>query len=74
MHKKRSLKKNFRGSHKFPQAHEKVCDGNERKYVEEKNDGCIKYFDGRKEVVYKACAENSCNGYQMISGQQFLIH
>ena len=27
---------NFRGSRKLPQAHEKVCDENERKKVEEK--------------------------------------
>ena len=26
---KESLKNNFRGSHKLPQAHEKVCDENE---------------------------------------------
>ena len=28
--------KNFRGSHKLPQAHKKVCDENETKKVEEK--------------------------------------
>ena len=41
--------------------------------VEEKNDGRLKYFlmEGR---VYKACAENSCHGYQTTSGQRFFIH
>ena len=35
--------KNFRGSHvKLLQAHEKVCDENETKKVEEKNDVRIK--------------------------------
>ena len=29
---------NFRGSRKLLQAHEKMCDENERKKVEEKND------------------------------------
>ena len=41
--------------------------------LEEKNDGRLKYFlmEGR---VYKACAENSCHGYQTTSGQRFFIH
>ena len=33
---KESLKKNFRGSRKLPQAHEKVCDENETKKQEKK--------------------------------------
>ena len=33
---------NFRGSHKLPQAHKKVCDENETKKVEEKNDTHVK--------------------------------
>ena len=37
MHKK----KNFRGSHELPQAHEKVCDENETK-KKEKNDARVK--------------------------------
>ena len=37
---KESLKKNFRGSHKLPQAHEKVCDENGKN--KEKNDMHIK--------------------------------
>ena len=32
---------NFRGSHKLPQAHNKVCDENERN-KEERNDGRLK--------------------------------
>ena len=41
--------------------------------LEEKNDGCLKYFlmEGR---VYKARAENSCHGYLTTSGQRFFIH
>ena len=38
---KESLKKNFRGSRKLPQAHEKVCDENETK-KEEVNDARVK--------------------------------
>ena len=45
---KESLKNNFRGSHKLPQAHEKVCDEMkvelEEFELEEKNDRCLKYF------------------------------
>ena len=39
---KESLKKNFRGSHKLSQAHEKVCDENERKKQKRKNDVHLK--------------------------------
>ena len=42
---KESLKKNFRGSRKLPQAHEKVCDENETKKQrkkEEVNDARVK--------------------------------
>ena len=70
--RKESLKKYFQGSQKLPQAHEKVCDENESRN-KEKNDGHLKYF-WWKEGVYKAHAENLCNGYQTISGQRFLIH
>ena len=74
MHKK-SLKKNFRGSHKLPHAHEKVCDKNERNKQtnKKKNDGRLKYFCGQ-EGVYKIRAESSCNEYQTTSAQRFLIH
>ena len=41
--------KNFQGSHKLPQAHEKVCD--ERNKETRKNDRHLKYFDGRKEFI-----------------------
>ena len=52
----------------------KVCDENEsRKQTKKKSDRCLKYFCW-EEGVYKACAESSCNGYQTISGQRFLIH
>ena len=41
---KESLKKNFRGSRKLPQAHEKVCDENETKKERKKevNDARVK--------------------------------
>ena len=70
---KESLKKYFRGSRKLPQAHEKVCDENERNKERKKNDGHLKYFCGQEEV-YKTRAERSCNGYQTTSAQRFLIH
>ena len=38
---KESLKKNFRGSHKLPHAHETVCDKNETKKI---NDARVKMF------------------------------
>ena len=60
--------KNFRGSRKLPQAHEKVCDENETK--KKKNDGRLKYFGG----VYKVIAEHSCNRYQTTPAHRFLIH
>ena len=41
--------------------------------LEEKNDGRLKYFL-MKGRVYKACAENSCHGYETTSGQRFFIH
>ena len=44
MHKKR-VWKNFQGSHKLPQAHEKVC--NENESIRKKR----KFFDGRKEFI-----------------------
>ena len=74
MHKK-NLKKYFRGSWELPQAHEKVCDENERnkQTKKKKNDGRLKYFCGQ-EGVYKTRAESSCNEYQTTSAQRFLIH
>ena len=44
---KESLKKNFWGSQKLPQAHEKVCDENERN----KRQTPKIFFDGRKEFI-----------------------
>ena len=43
---KESLKKTSGVHAKLPQAHEKVCDENERKKQrnKEKNDRCLKYF------------------------------
>ena len=46
---KESLKKTFGVHAKLPQAHEKVCDENERikktnKETKKKNDGRLKYF------------------------------
>ena len=69
---KENLKKYFRDSRELPEAHEKVCNENERN-KEEKNDGRLKYFCGQ-EGVYKTRAERSCNGYQTTSTQRFLIH
>ena len=62
----------------LPQAHEKVCNENERnkqtnRETKKKNDGRLKYFF-MEEEVYKARAENSCHGYQTTSGQRFFIH
>ena len=54
--------KNFRGSRKLLQAHEKVCNENERK-LKKKNDGRLKYFCW-KGGIYKVIVEHSCNGYQ----------
>ena len=68
---KETLKKTSWVHPKLPQAHEKVCDENERN--KEKNDGRLKYFL-MKEEVYKVRAENSCHGYQTTSGQRFFIH
>ena len=48
---KESLKKTSGVHAKLPQAHEKVCNENERN--KEKNDGCLKYFL-IEEGVYKA--------------------
>ena len=48
---KESLKKNFRGSHKLPHAHEKVCDENERKKQEKKRRARINVFDGRRAFI-----------------------
>ena len=74
---KESLKKTSGVHAKLPQAHEKVCDENERNKQtnkqRKKNDGRLKYFL-MKEGVYKARAENSCHGYQTTSGQRFFIH
>ena len=68
---KESLKKTSGIHAKLPQAHEKVCDENERN--KEKNDGRLKYFL-MEEGVYKARAENSCYGYQTTSDQRFFIY
>ena len=72
---KESLKKTSGIHAKLPQAHEKVCDENERKKERnkqtnkgKKNDGRLKYFL-MEEGVYKARAENSCHGYQTTLGQ-----
>ena len=59
---------------KLPQAHEKVCNENERKKQRKKRRAPKIFFDGRQESVYKVRAENSCHGYQMTSGQRFFIH
>ena len=48
---KREFEKNFRGSHKLPQAHKKVCDENERKKQGKKRRAPKTFFDGRKEFI-----------------------
>ena len=70
---KENLKKHFRDSRELPEAHEKVCDENERNKEEEKNNGHLKYFCGQ-EGVYKTRVERLCNGYQTTLAQRFLIH
>ena len=42
---KTGLKKNFQGSRKLPQAHEKVCNENETR------SSCKNVFDGREEFI-----------------------
>ena len=60
--------KNFRGSRKLPQAHEKVCDENETK--KKKKRRAPKIFLMERGVI----AEHSCNGYQTTPAHRFLIH
>ena len=49
---KESLKKNFRGSRKLPNAHEKVCDENERNKRKKKKRRAHKnVFGGRKPFI-----------------------
>ena len=48
--------KNFQGSCKLPQAHEKVCDENETK-KQEKNDARVKLYSW-KEPLYNAHVKN----------------
>ena len=47
---KREFEKNFRGLHKLPQAHEKVCDENESRIRKKRRAPKI-FFDGRKEFI-----------------------
>ena len=53
---KESLKNNFRGSHKLPQAHEKVCDENESRG--KKRRAPKLFFDGRREFI--RCVRKTC--------------
>ena len=53
MHKKRKLL----GSHKLPQAHEKVCDESERNKQTRKIDACIKIIF-MQEALYNAHVKN----------------
>ena len=62
--------KNFRGSCKLPQAHEKVCDENETKKKKRRAPNIFLMEGG----VYKVIAEHSCNGYQTTPAHRFLIH
>ena len=54
--------KNYWGSRKLLQAHEKVCDENKRK-LKKKNDRRLNYFCW-KGGVCKVIVEHLCNGYQ----------
>ena len=44
----------FRGSHKLPQAHEKVCDENESRIIRKKNNARILW----KEALYNVQTKN----------------
>ena len=46
---------NFRGSRKLPQAHEKVCDENERKKEEKKRRALKNVIDGRRAFIGSVC-------------------
>ena len=46
----KEFEKNFRGLHKIPQAHEKVCDENESRIRKKRRVPKI-FFDGRKEFI-----------------------
>ena len=50
---KENLKKYFRGSHELPQAHEKVCDENERKKQtnKEKRRARKNVINGREHII-----------------------
>ena len=63
--------KNFRGSSKLPQAHEKVCDEMKESRRKKRRVPKIFLMEGG---VYKVIAEHSCNGYQTTPAQRFLIH
>ena len=70
MHQKRKTSRVHASSHKLTKKYAMKMKQTKK---QEKNDGHLKYFYW-KEGVYKARAENSCNGYQMTSAQRFLIH
>ena len=59
---KESLKKNFQGSCKFPHAHEKVCDENEKKQ-RKKRHARKNVFSGRKPFIKRTqrTGENDLN-------------
>ena len=70
---KESLRKSFRGSHKLPHAHEKVCDENERnkqtKKQRNKKKRCARknVFGGRKPFIRRTqrTGENDLNMLQV---------
>ena len=43
--------KNFQGSRKLPQAHEKVCDENESRIIRKKRRACKSIIHGRKPFI-----------------------
>ena len=65
---KKSLKKSSGVHAKLPQAHEKVCDENERNKQRKKRRAPKIFLMEGIEGVYKARVENSCHGYQTASG------
>ena len=66
--RKESLKK-FQGSRELPQAHEKVCDENERKKKKIQLLHQKKFLEGRK--IYKAISEDWLDRFQRTLGYCF---
>ena len=61
--------KNFRGSHKLPQAHEKCAMKMKESRRKKRRAPKIFWMEGG---VYKVIAEHLCNGYQTTPAQRLL--